>query len=59
MFLQIMKYALFSSFKDRAKGLCRIIMDISTGIFFFTVINPAVRSKLLSNFEIGFIVICH
>jgi hypothetical protein len=56
---QIMKYALFCSFKDRAKGLCRIIMDIPTGIFFLTVVDPIMGSVLSANGLIRMIFIGH
>jgi len=56
---QIMKYALFSSFKDRAKGFCRIVMDIPTGIFFLTVVDPIMGSVLSANGLIRMIFIGH
>ena len=56
---QIMKYALFSSFKYRAKGLCRIIMDFPAGIFFLTVVDPVMGRVLSANGLIRMIFISH
>ena len=56
---QIMKYALLSSFENRAKGLRRIIMDIATGIFFLTVVDPIMGCVLSANGLIRMIFIGH
>jgi hypothetical protein len=56
---QIMKYALFCSFKDSVKGRCCISMDIPTGIFFLTVVDPIMRGILSARKLIRMIFIGH
>jgi hypothetical protein len=60
MFLaQIMKYALFSTFKGSAERLGGIVMYLPSGILFVTVVDPIMGGVLFANASIGAIFIGH
>jgi len=50
---------LFGAFQQRAECFSSVVVDSAAGVFFVTVINPAVAGIVLCNFSIGPMLIGH